>query len=300
MTYSIIARDSDSGLMGAAVQSHFLAVGAHVIEAEPGTGVMVAQSFADRRYLEAGMKGMASQGAPEALESLMSAHPRGQRRAQLALMPASGPPVNHTGEFCVGFAGHETTDHFAAQANMVASPHLCTAMIDRFRETEGDFVHRLVAALSAAQAEGGDWRGQQSAAIRVVPISATESRTPVIDLRVDDHPAPISELTRLNNLREAALLMEKGIDLASTGDVDGAIELLERAQKTYGPQNQEPHFWAAVVEARDGRYDSAEARLKRLDGPGKGWAELLHRLPDAHLLDIDPTALAQLTTSLRH
>lgn len=298
MTYSIVARDPDAGLMGAAVQSHFFAAGAHVISAKPGVGVVAVQSFADRRYVDEGMRVMATDGAQMALSSLLSSHPKGQRRAQVGLMPSSGQPAAHTGDLCVGEAGHEVVEDVSAQANMVASSQVWLAMIQAFEEANGALDVRLLAALAAAEQEGGDWRGQQSAALRVVPISETGERTPVIDLRVDDHSNPLAEIVRLNDLREASVVMERGIGMASGDDVDGALGLLDRAQQVYGLHNREPDFWAAVVEARDGRFADAEHRLRRVHQTGKGWVSLFERLPDADLLDIEPATLTKMTAAL--
>jgi uncharacterized Ntn-hydrolase superfamily protein len=199
MTYSIIARDPSSGEIGVAVQSRYFSVGTVVPWAEAGVGAVATQSFVDPAY---GLLGLAlmrqGKGAPEALHTLVEADP-GAAYRQVAMIDASGRVAVHTGESCLQEAGHCIGEQVAVQANLMARDTVWGAMLHAFGQTSGDLAARFIAALEAAEAEGGDRRGKQSAAMLI--ISARPTGKPwldrIVDLRVEDHPDPVNELKRI-------------------------------------------------------------------------------------------------------
>jgi uncharacterized Ntn-hydrolase superfamily protein len=198
-TYSIVACDLAAGHWGVAVQSKFLAVGSVVPWAEPGAGAVATQSYANPRY---GPEGLAllrqGRSAQEVVDELTAADD-GRSQRQVGVVDASGGAATFTGEDCHDWAGGRTGDGFAAQGNILVSAATVDALAEAFEESSGPLAERLLAALGAAQAAGGDKRGQQSASLLVVERDggyAGLSDT-LVDLRVDDHELPIEELQRL-------------------------------------------------------------------------------------------------------
>ena len=199
MTYSIIARDPDSGEVGVAVQSCYFSVGAVVPWAEAGVGAVATQSFVDPSYGPLGLELMRrGKSAPKALRALV-AHDPGSAYRQVAILDMTGRVAVHTGERCLEAAGHCLGEQVAAQANLMARDTVWGAMIERFEKTSGDLATRLLAALDAAEDEGGDRRGKQSAAMLIVRAQPTGKPwiDRVVDLRVEDHADPVNELKRL-------------------------------------------------------------------------------------------------------
>src|SRR5829696_5788884 len=199
-TYSIVACDLEAAEWGVAVQSKFLAVGAGVPAAEPHVGAIATQALANMRY---GPEGLAllRQGlsAPEVVRRLTEAD-EGRADRQLGVVDAEGGAATYTGESCLDWAGGITGEGYAAQGNILVSEETVEALGRTFEETAGKpLAQRLLDALTAAQAAGGDRRGQQSAALLVVRKDGGYMGTTnaVADLRVDDHPAPIEELRRI-------------------------------------------------------------------------------------------------------
>jgi uncharacterized Ntn-hydrolase superfamily protein len=198
-TYSIVACDLDAGQWGVAVQSKFLAVGSVVPWGEPGAGAVATQSYANPRY---GPDGLAllrrGRSAQEVVDELTAADD-GRAHRQVGVVDANGGAATFTGESCQDWAGGRTGDGYAAQGNILVSAATVDALADTFEESRGPLAERLLAALAAGQAAGGDSRGQQSAALLVVERDggyAGLSDT-LVDLRIDDHERPIEELQRL-------------------------------------------------------------------------------------------------------
>lgn len=203
MTYSIVARDPNTGELGVAVQSCYFSVGAVVPWAEAGVGAVATQSFVDPAYGPLGLALMRKgQSAPEALQALVAADP-GEAIRQVAMIDALGRVAVHTGAHCLDAAGHCLGEQVSAQANLMARTTVWGAMIERFSKTSGELATRLLAALDAAEAEGGDRRGKQSAAILIVRAQPTGKVwvDRIVDLRVEDHPDPVNELRRLVDLK---------------------------------------------------------------------------------------------------
>ncbi|MGE0681099.1 MAG: DUF1028 domain-containing protein [Candidatus Binatia bacterium] len=199
MTYSIVARDPDSGAVGVAVQSCYFSVGAVVPWAEAGVGAVATQSFVDPSYGPLGLELMrCGKSAPDALQALV-AHDPGAAYRQVAMIDMMGRVAVHTGERCLEAAGHCVGEHVVAQANLMARETVWGAMIEAFERTEGDLATCFLAALDAAEREGGDRRGKQSAAMLIVRSQPTGKLwlDRVVDLRVEDHAEPIDELKRL-------------------------------------------------------------------------------------------------------
>jgi uncharacterized Ntn-hydrolase superfamily protein len=288
VTYSIVARDAATGDMGVAVQSHFLAVGRHVPWGRAGVGVVATQATANPRYGTAGLARMAAGGAAAAaLDACLREDDAAETR-QVGLLDAAGGTAAHTGSRCWQFAAHQAERDVSAQSNMVADAGIPGAMVAAFRAASGDLADRLLTALDAAQARGGDLRGVQSAAILVV--SGTRTPQPedgvVLDIRVDDHHSPLTELRRIFGLHRAFGPMLtamrgpacRGPVQAAPEEVEAALAAFDSAQQVYGPQNLEPTFWRAVALARAGRGGECAALVASLAAADPGWAVLFRHV----------------------
>jgi uncharacterized Ntn-hydrolase superfamily protein len=278
MTYSIIARDRTTGEVGVAVQSRAFNTAAVVSWARPGVGAVATQAFGERRYGYRGIELMAAGLPPaEALAELRGADELADYR-QVAMMDAEGNLTQHTGSRCIETAGHLSGEGWGAQANMVDSPRVWEAIGAAFEAAEGTLARRLLSALEAAQDAGGDWRGMQGGGIVVVSAEG-EPWERVVDVRVDDSDAPLSELRRLldaaeaygelfqtdtgreqiargGGLRELDVRWAAMFDAFTAGDVEGARALL-------APLLAEEPRWALYVRALDelGRVPGAAALL---------------------------------------
>lgn len=288
MTYSIVARDPRTGDLGAAAQSHWFAAGT-LCWAEPGVGVVATQAWALMSYGPLGLDRMrAGVSAPEALAELRSADAGAEHR-QVAMVDRTGGVAVHTGARCLREAGHRIGDRFSCQANMMVRSTVWDAMHDAFVSSEGDLAERLLRALEAAEAEGGDIRGQQAARILVVRGEASGKpwTDTLVDLRVDDHPAPLAELRRLLALQRVYDRLEAAEELELAGEEAAALrqrlEALEAA-----PTNAEVAFWTALSLASAGRLDDARDTLRVCFAAHEGWRELLRRMADDGHVELDP------------
>jgi len=293
-TFSIVARDPESGEMGVAVQSHWFSVGALCPWAEAGVGALATQSFVNVSF---GPRGLAmlreGKAAPQALEALIAVD-EGQAVRQLAIVDATGQVAAHTGEKCIPAAGHCTGDGFSVQANMMLNDRVWPAMAEAFEGSSGPLAERLVGALQAAQAAGGDIRGQQSAALLVVGPEATD--TPWegrIDLRVEDHVDPIGELARLLRVQRAYEHMNQGDLAIERGDVESALVSYRTAEAMF-PDNLEMKYWHAVSLVNVGRVEEALPLLREIFQRDSNWRTLTERLPGVDLLDVSPDVLARI------
>ena len=276
MTYSIVAFDPETGATGVAVQSHWFSVGSLVGWAEAGVGAIATQANVEVSYGPRGLDRLRSgESAPEALGALTAADPNAAGR-QLAIVDRRGRVAVHTGVECMPFAGQAIGEHHSCQANMMAGPEVWPAMSAAF-ETGGDgLTERMLAALDAGEAAGGDVRGRQSAAILVVPGEGRPWET-IIDLRVEDHPEPLVELRRLVELQAAYVVAAEGDELAGSGDHAAAatkyVEAHERA-----PNCTELEFWAGLGLIQRGETVPGLAHLRATIAENPGWRELLDRL----------------------
>jgi uncharacterized Ntn-hydrolase superfamily protein len=288
LTYSIVARDSATGQLGVAVQSHWFSVGPLVPWAIPGVGAVATQANIEVAHGPHGVA-LLRQGldAPSALERLLSQDPGAPGR-QVAIVDAAGGVAAHTGSSCMPEAGHVVGNGVSCQANIMASASVWPAMLQAFEATEGRFVGRLLAALDAAEREGGDIRGRQSAALLVVP-AAGEGWETNISLRVEDHPEPLTELKRLVALREAYELAGQADALVNEARHDEAARLYVEASDL-APGNHELLFWAGLGAAQTGDIETAVERVRRAIAMQPGWEVLLERLP----AEVAPSAPAVL------
>ena len=285
-TFSIVARDPETGELGVAVESHWFSVGPLVPWAEAGVGAVATQSFVNPAFGPDGLRLMgAGRSAADALEALVRADPR-QAVRQVAFVDARGGVAAHTGARCIEWAGHHTGEGYSVQANMMLNDRVVPAMAKAFERASGPLAERLIAALEAGQAAGGDIRGQQSAALLVVAARASgepwKDRT--VDLRVEDHPRPVEELRRLYTVHRAYEHMNAGDAAMEEGDMRRALAEYASAAAIV-PDNLEVAFWNAFTLATNGRVDDAVPILRRVFAEDENWVELLRRLPRAELIE---------------
>lgn len=279
-TYSIVAIDKDRGEMGVAVQSHWFSVGSIVSWAEAGVGAVATQSFVEVSYGPLGLELMrAGKSAPDALKALLHVDANADVR-QVAMVDAQGRVAVHTGKKCIPEAGHIIGEGFSCQANMMLKNTVWKAMAEAYTRTKGELVDRLLAALEAAEAEGGDIRGKQSAAILVVKTkgSGVSWKDRIYDLRVEDSSEPLKEIRRLVMLAKAYAHMNKGDELMTEGKIKEALAEYSQAMQMV-PDNLEMIFWPAVTMASTGRVEESLPLFKKVFTADPKWAELLRRLP---------------------
>jgi uncharacterized Ntn-hydrolase superfamily protein len=278
-TYSIVARDPATGELGAAVHSHWFSVGSLCIWARPGLGAAATQSVVEPAHGPHALDRLAAgDDAPQALAAVLAPDGLAAVR-QVAVVDASGGVAAHTGADCIPCAGHVTgTDH-SCQANMMERDTVPAAMSEAFAGTAGPLADRLMTALEAAEGEGGDVRGRQSAAMLVVPAHG-EAWQARIDLRVEDHPEPLDELRRLLSLQRAYELATEGDELLAAGRAQEAGDRYRRAQEL-APESDELLFWAGLAMAQAGDLEAGVAAVRRAASVHPGWLLLLDRLRPA-------------------
>ena len=275
-TYSIVARDPQTGELGVAVQSHWFGVGSGVSWARPGVGAVATQSLVEPAYGPAALDLIGEGvGAGEALRRLVAGDERARVR-QVAVVDATGGVAVHTGDGCIAFAGDQTGEQFSVQANMMAATEVWPAMARAYERSEGSLARRLLAALNAAEAAGGDARGRQSAALVVAPAEGEPWRR-TVDLRVEDHDEPLAELERLLDLADAYTLASQGDELVGAGRHDEAADRYTRAA-VLAPDNHELLFWSGLAAAQGGDMSTGLQRVRRAIELQPGWRDLLGRL----------------------
>jgi uncharacterized Ntn-hydrolase superfamily protein len=298
-TYSIVARDSATGQLGVAVQSHWFSVGPLVPWAKAGVGAVATQSFVEVSYGPLALEMLATgRTAEEALRGLVAADPYPDVR-QVAVVDANGNVAAHTGASAIAEAGHRTGNGYSVQANMMLNATVPDAMARAYEASDGDLAERLMAALEAAQAEGGDIRGRQSAAI--VVVSGHPSGKPwadrLFDLRVEDHPEPVVELRRLVHLARAYQHMNAGDEALTTGDTDAALREYSTAAAMVPDEatNGEMVFWHAVALVNAGRVDDSLPLFRRAYAVDPHWRELVRRLRAVGQLPDDDAVIDRIT-----
>lgn len=304
-TYSIVARDAKTGEMGVAVQSHWFSVGPVVPWAEAGVGAVATQSLVKIEYGPDGLARMRrGESAGAALKALLAAD-EGREVRQVAFLDASGAVMTHTGSRCIAEASHKNGaapdgSAYSCQANLMRRPGVPEAMAGAFEAAQAGtpLAERLVASLKAAEGAGGDVRGRQSAAIVVVKGKATgkpwEDR--VVELRIEDHPAPVEELARVLALHRAYEQMNVGDAAMEKNDVPGALSAYGAA-RSLAPGNAEVLFWTAVSLVNAGKGADAEPLLREAYRDRDGdWRTTLRRLPAAGLLKADQTTVERLAS----
>jgi uncharacterized Ntn-hydrolase superfamily protein len=300
-TFSIVARDPETGDLGVAVQSHYFSVGPIVPWAEPGVGAVATQSLVEVAYGPRGLALMRSgTSAKEALRKLLEEDKYRDVR-QVAMVDAHGEVAAHTGSKCIPDAGNEVGDQFSVQANLMANATIWPSMAKAYRAAKGDFPERLLQALEAGQRAGGDIRGQQSAAI--VIVKGTRSDKPwadrVLELRVEDHPKPIAELRRLVSLWRAYRKSDEGDALITEGKVEEALRAYSEAARL-APGNDELLFWQAATLWKLGREKEAAPLFRKVFARDRRWVALAPRLVPADLLPNDPESIRRIEALAPH
>lgn len=299
-TYSIVAFDSSAGQLGVAVQSHYFGTGVAVPWLEAGVGAVATQSFVDISYGPLGLALMkAGKTASQALAGLLAADAQADRR-QVAMIDIHGNVAAHTGERCIAFAGHRIGEGYSVQANLMLRATVWDAMAEAFEQTRGDLAERMMVALEAAEEEGGDIRGRQSAAMVVVNAAASGRpwQDRLLDLRVDDHAEPLVELRRLLTVQRAydgwnaaeALLQDK-----ESGDENAALAAARFAESPdLMPDNPEGVFWFGCALVNAGQLEAALPYFQRVFAVQPVWRELTPRLAAVGLLPEDQEILRRI------
>jgi len=274
VTYSIVARDPESGALGVAVQSCYFSVGSVVPWVEAGVGAVATQASAETGYGRLGLERMRNgERANEALSALVAADERRAVR-QVAMVDRDGMAVVHSGLSCVAFSGARGGNGWSAQGNMLRTDAVVDAMADAYTAAAGDFLDRLLATLDAAEAAGGDVRGQQSAALLV--STTVDGSGPAVRLQVDDHPQPLVELRRLVQVHRAYAELDAAFERLQRGELDGLVPALEHAREL-APNSTEIRFRLAATLTMFG---DARGRpmLDAVYAQNDGWRALIPRL----------------------
>ncbi len=295
-TFSIVARDEVTGEMAVGVQSHWFSVGTAVPWGEAGVGVVATQAFVNKSY---GLKGLElmrnGKAAPDALKELLMKD-EGREVRQVAMIDANGNVDSYTGKNCIDYASNIVGKNFSVQSNMMLNNKVCPAMVKAYEASAGKpLAERVLAALQAAQAVGGDIRGKQSAAILVVVGKSNGQpwNDKLIDLRVDDNEKPLVELDRLLKLYRAYGHMDKGDLATEKNDMKLAMEEYGAAMKQF-PKNLEMQYWTAITLANNKGIKEASVMLQKIYKQDANWRELTKRLPKVNLLNVSETDLKEL------
>jgi len=286
-TYSIVARDTETGEMGVAVQSHWFSVGSIVSWGEAGVGVVATQSFVNPAFGPDGLELLKSGMNAEQVVDKLIAEDEGRDVRQLAIIDVNGNVKSYTGKNCIPGAGNIIGENYSVQANLMLNDKVPGAMSKAFEESTGPLAERMMAALFAAENAGGDIRGKQSAAILVVKGESTgkvwEDR--LIDLRVEDDPYPLEKLERLLKIHRAYGHMNAGDLAVEHGDMELAMKEYSAAEKMF-PENEEMKYWHAVTLATNGDVEGSLPLFKAVFKKNQNWKILTPRLVPVGLLKI--------------
>ena len=300
-TYSIVARDPDTGEMGVAVQSHWFSVGSIVSWGEAEVGVVATQSFVNVSF---GPRGLAllkrGKTANQVVEALIASDD-GRDVRQLAVLGTDGTVDAYTGQNCIPGAGHIVGENYSVQANLMKNDKVWPAMAEAFENSSGSLAERMIMSLEAAQNAGGDIRGKQSASILIVKGESSgkvwEDR--LIDLRVEDHPEPVKELKRLLQVFRAYEHMNKGDLAVEHGDMKLAMEEYSAAEDMF-PDNEEMKYWHAVTLVNNGDLNNALPLFKAVFSKNEDWKELTPRLVPIGLLNVSDEELEKILSVLEY
>ena len=295
-TYSIVCRDEITGEMGVAVQSHWFSVGTAVSWAEAGVGAVATQSFVNKSFGILGLNLLRTGLTAQQVVDTLLKNDEAREVRQLAIIDSKGNVATHTGKNCIDHANHIKGENFSVQANMMLTKGVSKAMADAFQKNKSKpLAERMIIALEAAQKAGGDIRGQQSAALILVPAKTEgkpwDERT--IDLRVDDNPAPLKELRRLYTVHIAYQHMNNGDLAVEKNDMVTAMSEYNAAMKLF-PQNLEMQYWTAITLANNKQVAKALPILKTVFTKDNNWKELTRRLPKVNLLTVSETDLKKI------
>ena len=285
-TYSIVAKDANTGEMAVGVQSHWFSVGTLVSWGKSGVGVVATQSFVNPSYGPNGIELMENGvSAEEALKNLTDKD-EGRDFRQAAMLDVNGSVNAFTGEKCIESAGHFVGENFSVQANMMLNDKVIPAMKKAFQDNSNlPLAERIIKVFEAAESVGGDIRGKQSAALIVVGAEKTSNvwEDKKIDLRVDDSSNPIKEIKRLLKVHRAYDHMNKGDLAIEENDMDKALSEYGKAQVLF-PENHEMSFWKAIALLNNGKKEAARPILKKVFKENPNWKKLIYRLPKSGLI----------------
>lgn len=300
--FSIVARDSLTGEIGVAVQSHWFSVGPLVPWAEAGVGAVATQSFVEPAFGAAGLALMQSgRSAPDALRRLLISDPGAETR-QVAMIDARGRVGVFTGGRSIPFAGHRAGAQYSVQANFMDRPGVWTAMARAYESASGDLADRMLAALAAADRQDGETRGHESAAIVIVGPRATgrpwEDR--IVDLRVEDHEDALGELRRLVGLSKAYRALMEGDQRLARGQLTSAMREYADATSRVpdSATNGEIAFWAGVRLVAAGQVSAGVVYLQRAQEADDGWIDVLRRLPSSGVLPSNAALIERLERAM--
>lgn len=292
-TYSIVARDEKTGDIGVAVQSHWFSVGPIVAWGEAGVGVVATQSFVNVSFGPRGLQLLKDGLLPEEAVKELIKDDEGKDFRQLAILDKDGNSYSFTGAKCVEYASNIYSDNFSVQANMMLNSTVPKAMEESFKTSKGQpLPERLIAALEAAQNEGGDIRGKQSAALLVFKGKASDQpwNDKIVDLRVDDSENPLIELKRLLKVQRAYEHMNNGDLAVEKNDMEKALKEYSAAEEMF-PGNEEMLYWRAVTMANNGMLDEALPLFKKIFEKNMNWHEMTKRITKNGLLTVDKESL---------
>ena len=286
-TFSIVARDTVTGDMGVAVQSHWFSVGTIVTWGEAGVGVVATQSFVNPSFGPRGLALLKQGLTAKQVVDLLIESDKGRDFRQLSILDSKGNVATYTGEKCIDDAGQKVGNNYSVQANMMINDKIWGAMADAYEHASGKLAEKLLAALEAGQNAGGDIRGKQSAAILVVKGKSTgniwEDR--MVDIRVDDNPNPIKEIGRILEVHRAYEHMNNGDLAVEHNDMDLAMKEYSAAEKMF-PDNEEMKYWHAVTLANIGKVEESLPIFNEVFKMNKNWIELTKRLVKPQLLTV--------------
>lgn len=276
MTYSIAAYDPINHQFGIAVQSHSFACGSQVPWVESGVGAIATQAKGNSSF---GYLGLAmlrvGLSATQALNALLASDSEAEIR-QVAIVDSGGNVAVHTGRKCIPFAEHQIGAHYSVQVNLMERHTVCRAIAEAFEAKSGDLAERMLTALRAAQVEGGDIRGQQSAALKVVSAQAFRPWERVFDLRIDDHVKPIAELERLLRIARSSHHQKKAIEFLKSDRISESFQEFQQAVQLLD-DDAEATFWYAVRLAA-ANVEAATPLFQKLFVKDSRWRSLAARL----------------------
>jgi uncharacterized Ntn-hydrolase superfamily protein len=295
-TFSIVARDSKTGELGVAVQSHWFSVGTSVAWGEAGVGVVATQSFINKSYGLRALELLKAGKSPEEALSQLIVEDEGRDYRQVAILDQLGRTATYTGNKCIEVANHSSGENFSVQANMMLNNQVVPAMEKAWKENDKlPLAERLVEVLKAGQKVGGDIRGKQAAALMIYAPESTREpwNDKRIDLRVDDAADPIQEINRLLNVFRAYEHMNKGDLYVEKNEMVKAMEEYGLAMKLF-PDNLEMQYWTAITLANNKDIKQASFMLQQIYKSDPNWRELTKRLPKAGVLQVTEQELKEL------
>lgn len=305
LTYSIVARDKDTGELGVAVQSHWFSVGSVVSWARAGVGAVATQAMVEPSYGPLGLELMSSnRSATESLEALLKSDSKRDTR-QVAFVDSKGDVAVHTGNKCFRFAGHVQGEQFSCEANLMRNDTIWHAMSKSFKKSSGvpksrrlPLAERLVAALEAGEEAGGDIRGKQSATVLVVSstLFANSWMGRSVDLRVEDSPSPLLELKRLLRLQRGYEWANKGDEFLNEGKFEESFKAYEKAGE-FAPDIEELKFWQGISLVQAKRPKDAKPVLRQVFEKNKDWMQVARNLPKIGLLSKNPAILREILSA---